>query len=155
MSARARATAAVVAAVLLCAAPATAPAQQVQRCESPEGKVTYSNTQCPDGTQAVRKIEPDPAPSAADQKAARERAQQHSRELDKLERQRQKDEEKAARDRATAESKQAKRDAECRQLETKVRLAREEFDNATLEQRQRADRKLRQAEDQAAACKKQ
>ncbi|HTT13451.1 MAG TPA: DUF4124 domain-containing protein [Burkholderiaceae bacterium] len=152
MSARSRAAAALAAAGLFCAAPV--PAQQVQRCESPDGKVTYSNTQCPEGTQAVRKIEPDTGPSAADQKAARDRAQQHSRELDKLEKQRQKDEEKAARERAAAESKQAKQDAECRKLEAKVRMAREEFDNATLEQRQRADRKLRQAEDQAAVCKK-
>src|SRR5215470_17935158 len=113
MSGRTRATAAVVvAAGLVCVAPAFS--QQVQRCESPEGKVTYSNATCPDGTQAVRKIEPDPDPTAADQKAARERAQQHSRELDKLERQRQKDEEKAARARAVADAKQEKRDVECR-----------------------------------------
>ena len=131
-----------------------ATAQQVQRCESPEGKVTYSNSTCPDGTQTVRKIEQDSGPSAADQKAARERAQQHSRELDKLERQRQKEEEKAARERASAEAKQAKHDADCRKLDARVRAAREEFENATLQQRQQADRKLRLAEDQAAACKK-
>ena len=153
MSGHARAAAAVVvAAGLVC--PPFAFSQQVQRCESPEGKVTYSNVPCPDGTQAVRKIESDPAPNAADQKAARERAQQHSRELDKLERQRQKEEEKAARERASAESKQAKHDAECRKLDAKVKVARDEFDNASLDQRQRADRKLRLAEDQAAACKK-
>jgi hypothetical protein len=153
MSGRTGATAAlVVAAGLLCVLPALA--QEVQRCETPEGKVTYSNVPCPEGTQSVRKIEPDSAPTAAEQKAARERAQQHSRELDKLERQRQKDEEKAARERATTESKQAKHDAECRKLDARVKVAREEFDNATLDQRQRADRKLRLAEDQAAACKK-
>jgi len=146
------AAAALLAADALSAGVATA--QQVQRCESPEGRVTYSNSTCPDGTQAVRKIEQDPGPSAADQKAARERAQQHSRELDKLERQRQKDEEKAARERASAEAKQAKHDAECRKLDAHVRAAREEFENATLQRRQQADHKLRLAEDQAAACKK-
>jgi hypothetical protein len=146
------ASAALLAAGALCSG--AAPAQQVQRCESPEGKVTYSNSTCPEGTQAVRKIEQDPAPTAADQKAARERAQQHSRELDKLERQRQKEEDKAARDRAAAEAKQTKRDAECRKLDANVRAAREEFENATLQRRQQADRKLRAAEDQAASCRK-
>src|SRR5437016_4761346 len=106
MIARRRALAVLVGAGLLCAS--TANAQSVQRCESAEGKVTYSNTSCPAGTEPVRKLEPDEGPSAADQKAARERAQQHSRELDKLERQRQKEEDNAARDRATAEVKQAK-----------------------------------------------
>jgi len=129
-------------------------AQQVQRCESPEGKVTYSNTSCPSGTEAVRKIEPDPMPSAEDQKAARDRAQQHSKELDKLERQRQRDTDKAAHDRAAAEARQSKRDAECRKLDARVRAAKDAFDNATLQQRQQADRKLRLAEEQAAACKK-
>lgn len=149
---RAGATAAIVAAALL--RMPVALAQEVQRCESPEGKVTYSNSTCPAGSQSVRKIESDPGPSAADQKAARDRAQQHSRELDKLEKQRQRDEEKAARDRAAAEAKQAKHDAECRKLDARAQTAREEFETATLQHRQEADRKLRHAEEQAAACKK-
>ena len=152
MMLRAGATAAIAAAVLFRVPLALA--QEVQRCESPEGKVTYSNSSCPPGTQSVRKIEPDAGPSAADQKAARDRAQQHSRELDKLDKQRQKEEEKAARDRAAAESKQAKRDAECRKLDARVQTAREEFETATLQRRQEADRRLRHAEEQAAACKK-
>ena len=149
---RAGAMASLAAACSFCASAVIA--QPVQRCESPEGKVTYSNSTCPDGTQAVRKIEPDPSPTAADQKAALERAQQHSRELDKLERQRQKAEDKAARERAAAEAKQSKKDADCRKLEARVRAAREEFESATLQRRQQADRKLRQAEEQAASCRK-
>jgi hypothetical protein len=149
---RLAALAAVFAGGAFCALPAFG--QTVQRCETPEGKVTYSNTTCPAGTETVRKIEGDPAPNAADQKAARERAQQHSRELDKLERQRQKEEEKAARERAAADAKQAKRDAECRKLEARVRAAREEFETATLARRQAMDRKLRLAEEQAAGCRK-
>ncbi len=132
----------------------TTSAQTVQRCESPEGKVTYSNTTCPPGTEAVRSIERDPGPTAEEQKAARERAQQRSRELDKLERQRQKEEEKAARTRAAAEAKQAKRDAECNKLDQRVRAARAELDAATLARRQALDRKVRIAEEQAAACRK-
>jgi hypothetical protein len=153
MTLRASAVAAFLAAGSLCAGAAMA--QSVQRCESPEGKVTYSNSPCPAGTESKRKIEPDAGPSPADQKAARERAQQHSRELDKLERQRQKDDDNAARERATAEARQRKQDAECRKLEARVRAAKDEFDNATLQRRQQADRKLRLAEQQAnAACKK-
>jgi len=152
MTARSGAIAAVIATSMLCAFQARA--QSVQRCESPEGKVTYSNTSCPTGSAPVRNIEPDPGPTPADQKAARERAQQHSRELDKLERQRQKEEDKATRDRTAAEAKQAKRETECRKLDARVRAAREEFESATLQRRQQADRKLRLAEEQAAACKK-
>src|SRR6185295_1017584 len=136
MTLRASALAALAAAVAFCAPSALA--QKVERCESPEGKVTYSNTTCPAGTQAIRNIEPDPGPTAADQKAARERAQQHSRELDKLERQRQKEEEKAARQRASADAKQAKRDAECSKLDARVNAARAEYETATLQQRQQA-----------------
>jgi hypothetical protein len=133
---------------------AAATAQPVQRCESPDGKVTYSNSTCPAGTEPVRKVESDPGPSAADQKAARERAQQRSRELDKLERQRQNEETKAARARAAAEAKEARHEAECRKLDARVRAARSEYESATLQRRQQADRKLRLAEEQAAGCKK-
>src|SRR4029434_1093505 len=34
--------------------PATA--ETVQRCESPDRKVTYSNTTCPEGTTSTRKV---------------------------------------------------------------------------------------------------
>lgn len=130
-------------------------AQSVQRCETPEGKVTYSNAaDCPPGTTAVKKIERDTAPTADDQKAAKLRAQQNSRELDKLERQRQREEDKAARDRAATEARLAKRDAECRKLDARVRAARADLEAATLAQRQALDKKLRAAESQAAACRK-
>jgi hypothetical protein len=135
-------------------APATF-AQTVQRCEAPDGKVTYSNTNCPAGTEPVRKVEADPGPTPAEQKAARERAQQRSRELDKLEKQRQNEEAKAARAQAAADARQAKVDSECRRQEARVRAARQELDSATLQRRQQADRKLRLAEaDAAAACRK-
>ena len=151
-----RAPAAALAGGALCAllACGAASAQTVQRCETPEGKVTYSNTTCPAGSEAVRTIESDPGPTAAEQKAARERAQQHSRELDKLERQRQKEEDKEARARAAAEAKQARRDAECKKLDARAKAAREEFETATLSKRQALDRKRRLAEEQAAACHK-
>jgi Domain of unknown function (DUF4124) len=152
MTARCGGSAVFVAAGLLCAG--AAGGQEVQRCESPTGKVTYSNTTCPTGTEAVRTVETEPPPSEADRKAAIERARQRSRELDRLEHQRQKEEEKAARDRAAADAKHSRRDAECRRLEARVREARLEFENATLQRRQLAGRKLQTAEEQAAACRK-
>lgn len=133
----------------------SAGAQSVQRCETPEGKVTYSNAaDCPAGTTPVKKIERDPGPTPEDQKAAKLRAQQHSRELDKLERQKQKEEDKAARERAAVEAKLARREAECRKYDARVRAARADLETATLAQRQALDRKLRTAENQAAACRK-
>jgi hypothetical protein len=142
----------VVAAACLAGAAA---AQTVQRCESADGKVTYSNTACPPGTQAVRKIEPEPPPPAVDQKAARERTQRYAREVERLESERKKEEQNAQRQRAAAEERARKKQAECRKLEARVEDAREAFEQATLAKRQEADRKLRRARDQyEAACKK-
>lgn len=52
-------------AVLVCAALLGAglarDAAAIVRCESADGKVTYSNSDCPPNTRLVRKIEPSPA----------------------------------------------------------------------------------------------
>lgn len=134
---------------------AAASAQTVQRCESPDGKVTYSNTACPPGTQAVRTIEREPQPPAVDQKAARERTQRYTRQVERLERERKIEEEKAARQRAAAEAKAQKLAAECRKLQSRVDAAKDAFERATLARRQEADRKLRRAQQQYdAACVK-
>jgi predicted ribosome quality control (RQC) complex YloA/Tae2 family protein len=129
--------------------------QTVQRCESPDGKVTYSNTACPPGTQAVRRIEAEPPPAAVDQKAARERTQRYAREVQRLEDERKRQEEKAARTQAAAEERTRRKAAECRKLEARVEDAREAFERATLAKRQEADRKLRRAREQyESACGK-
>jgi hypothetical protein len=46
--------------LLLVGTAATPQSQQVHRCEGKDGKVTYSNTQCPEGTKPVRKVNTDP-----------------------------------------------------------------------------------------------
>lgn len=127
---------------------ASVAAQPVQRCETPAGKVTYSNSACPPGTHPVRQLDPDPAPSAADQKAANERTQRHMREVERLERDRAKEEQKAEHARAAAEERERRHASECRSLDLRVRTAREEFDSATLQKRPQADRKLRVAQEQ-------
>ncbi|HXF45151.1 MAG TPA: DUF4124 domain-containing protein [Burkholderiaceae bacterium] len=150
---RRRAGALVVAAALL--AGAAGAQQTVQRCESPDGKVTYSNTACPPGTHPVRTIEPEPSPPAVDQKAARERTQRYAREVERLESERKKQEEKAQRERAAAQAKAHKKQVECRKLEARVEDARTAFESATLAKRQDADRRLRRAQAQYdAACGK-
>ena len=54
----------IVAAVLACLALITAgharEASQILRCEAADGRVTYSNDQCPPSTRAVRRIELSP-----------------------------------------------------------------------------------------------
>ena len=47
----------------------------IQRCEGADGRVSYSSTECPPGTRAVRSVSPASQPSAEAQKEARERAQ--------------------------------------------------------------------------------
>lgn len=130
-------------------------AQTVHRCEGADGKVTYSNTACPPGTQAVRNIEPAPPPPAIDQKAARERTQRYAREVERLESERRKQEEQAQRQRAAAQEKARRKQAECRRLQARVEDARAAFEKATLAKRQEADRRLRRAQAQYdAACGK-
>jgi len=122
-------------------------AQEVQRCEATDGKVTYSNSACPPGSRPVRTIDPDPPPSAADQKAARERTQRYLRQVENLERSREKEQQEAQRARLAAEEAERRRAVECRALESRVHAAREERDKATLQKRQQADRKLRLAQE--------
>ena len=57
-----------------------ASAQTVQRCESRDGKVTYSNTKCPEGTSAVRSVNTSPPVAVDEQKAAKERAKRDAAE---------------------------------------------------------------------------
>ena len=54
--------------------PATAAAQPIQRCEGAGGRVTYSNSECPDGTKPIKAVQAVPAPPPEAQRAAREKA---------------------------------------------------------------------------------
>jgi hypothetical protein len=47
----------------------------ISRCEGADGRISYSNAECPPGTRAVRPVPPAAQPSEQAQKDARERAQ--------------------------------------------------------------------------------
>lgn len=61
------------AAGLTLAAPVAA--QTIQRCESADGRISYSDTACPPGSQAVRALAAPERPSPAARKQARERVE--------------------------------------------------------------------------------
>ena len=62
------------AAAIVVALPALTASQPIQRCEGPGGRITYSNAECPEGTQPVKALQPAPAPSPEAQKAAQANA---------------------------------------------------------------------------------
>jgi hypothetical protein len=47
----------------------------ITRCEGADGRISYSNAECPPGTRAVRPVAPPAQPSPEAQQEARERAQ--------------------------------------------------------------------------------
>ncbi len=133
-------------AALTLAAAWPAAAQDVQRCESPEGKVSYANGPCPPGTTPVRTLPAPAAPSAADRKAAEQRAQQDVRAAAALERKLKAEEERLAREQEKAQAQAKKQEAHCRRLELRVRQAREELAEAKLNKQAEAQRRLKRAE---------
>jgi hypothetical protein len=63
-------------------------AQQIQRCEGPDGKITYSNAECPVGTTAAKAVQTAPPPSSEAQQAARVRAARDAQTADQIAQQR-------------------------------------------------------------------
>jgi len=135
-----------------------ASAQGVQRCESVDGKVTYSNTQCPEGTSAVRKVNTAPPVAIDDQKAAKDRAKRDAAEVksvDKAKAQEQSRAEREAADRKKAEAKQYERCERAQKDLERARSTRAALDQraATVEQMQKADKEIgRRESDAAKAC---
>ena len=127
-------------------------AQSIQRCEGPDGRVTYSNGNCPSGTRAVREVDTSPAVSPGDQKAARERAQREAKSLNELERARTAEEKAQQRllDKARA------KDEQCNKLRLRAELARDELDGEKLsDRRPPLQRKYERAQKEyAASCPK-
>jgi hypothetical protein len=134
-----------IAVLLTLATPAAA--QDVQRCQGADGKVSYANGACPHGTTAVRTLPPAGAPSAADQMAARQRAQQDLRSAAALDRARKADEERADRERQQAMAKAQKLQTQCRRLLTSLLHAQEDLAAARPQKRTEAQRRLARAED--------
>jgi len=137
---------------------ASALAQGVQRCESADGKVTYSNTQCPQGTSAVRKVNTSPPVAVDEQKAAKERAKRDAAEVKAADKAREQAQTRAERDAAETKKAQAKQRERCdraqRELE-RARISRGSLEQgaASVEQMQKADKELGRREDEAVkAC---
>lgn len=63
-------------------------AQQIQRCEGPGGRITYSNAECPAGTTAAKQLQAAPLPSVEAQQAARERAARDAQAAEQIVQQR-------------------------------------------------------------------
>lgn len=140
-------------------AAATASAQQVHRCEGKDGKVTYSNTQCPEGTAPVRRVNTDPPLRIEDQQAAKDRARKDAAEVKQSEKERaqqEANEQRAANEQKKNEAKEQKK-SEAKVQQTCDR-ARRELDKArskraelyaqatTVERMQKADREISRRE---------
>lgn len=140
-------------------APALVAAQGVQRCESGDGKVTYSNTRCPEGTTAARAVNTAPPISVDEQKAARERAKRDAADVKAAEKARAQEEAKAQRAAADQKKADAKKNERCelaqRDLERAraTRTALTDQRAATVAQMQKADGEISRREAEAArAC---
>ena len=147
-------------AVIVVSAACNAGAQtsNVQRCESKDGRVTYSNTQCPDGTVPVRKVNTEPPVSVDAQKAAQEQAKKDAtaaKQMEKERAQQESRERKQADERAKAEAKAKERcDRAHRDLE-RAKATRVQLDERamTVEKMQKADREIgRREADVAKEC---
>lgn len=148
---------------MLATAWTTAAAQTVQRCEAADGKVTYSNSPCPDGTKSVRQVNTTPPIAVEEQKAAKDRARRDAADAKDAEKVRDKEhaKEEAKPERTAAEQKkaQAKERERCDRAKGDLERARSARASllqqraATIEEMQKADREISKREAEAAkAC---
>jgi hypothetical protein len=100
--------------LLAFAIPGTLLAQPIQRCEGPSGKITYSNTECPTGTNPVKALQAAPAPSPEAQKAARDKVAIDAQAAQQLGQERQQQQALAA------TQQQSQRDADCAYLRGEI-----------------------------------
>lgn len=124
--------------------PAAVPAQSIQRCEAKDGRVTYSNTACPEGTVPVRKVNTEPPISVEDRKGAQERARKEGAAAKKLE---EEQAQQQARDRKQADER-AKADARAKERceNAQRELERSRASRGELNARPSAPEKIEKAE---------
>jgi hypothetical protein len=122
-------------------------AQEVQRCEAPDGRASYAQGPCPPGTRPVRTLPPAEAPSAADRKSARERGEQDVRNAAAIDRARKAEEERLAREQERAQAQARKQEQHCRRLLSRLSTAREELASASPTKRAEATRRVKRAEE--------
>ena len=125
------------------------------RCEA-NGQVSYADRPCPE-SRSGRELPDAPAPSAADQAAARERSLQERRHLATLEQERlaQQRIDREERQRASRVAAQHDRQTrECTKLAMKTKRARDDYDGATPRDLAKRLSALRRADDdQKALCR--
>jgi hypothetical protein len=126
-------------------------AQTTQRCEGPDGKVTYSNTVCPPGTSGVRTLEAAPPPATDDAKAARERARRDQQTVDDLARKQKAEDAQAAKARAAASKKAEQTERECRKLAARADTLAGQVERAPLNRRASAEQAAQKAREQVDA----
>lgn len=122
-------------------------AAQALRCESPEGKVTYAQENCPAGTAPVRAVGAAGQPTPEDQRAAASRARGEAKTLDQIERERKAEEARAARAQSTDRARSAAHARTCRRLALRVKQAKDDLAAASLSRAKDARRRLQKAQE--------
>jgi len=92
--------------------------QSIQRCEDPGGKITYSNSECPEGTKAVKSVVIPPSPTPDAQQAARSRAASDAARVQQLATDRQT--QAQAQEAQAQTQKQTQQDADCAYLRGEI-----------------------------------
>ena len=126
---------------------ACAAGAQIQRCEGPDGKVTYSNESCPPGTRAVKSVDTRPPVTEADAKAAKTRAQRDAVEAKAIEKQHEAEEKSRTRAREAARKKEEQLERECNKKRIAVNKAKDAYDFAPLSQRPVTEKNLARAQE--------
>jgi hypothetical protein len=93
-------------------------AQSIQRCESADRSITYSNTECPPGTKPVRSLAPAAEPSPEAREAAAARLKRETDQATVLENQRRQQQAQVERDDAV------KRTVDCNYLVAEINTTR-------------------------------
>jgi hypothetical protein len=120
---------------------------EIQRCEGPDGKVTYSNESCPPGTTAVKKVDTRPPVTEADARAAKTRAQREADEAKAIDKQREAEEKSRARARDAARKKEEQLERECNKKRIAVNKAKEAVESSTLNKRADLEKILARAQE--------
>lgn len=136
----------VVLAAVLALAHGAAGAQAV-RCESPDGKVTYAQNDCPAGTQPVRALGGSGKPTLDDQRAAKARARADAKALDRIERDAKAEDARVVKAQRTDRVRAEARARSCKRLALRVKQAKEDAGTVPLNRQSDAKRRLKKAEE--------
>lgn len=122
-------------------------AAQTLRCESPDGKVTYAQNDCPPGTQPVRAVPPPGKVTREDQRAAGERARSDAKAVARIESERKAEEIRAARAERADRFRAEARARTCKRLALRVKQAKDDAAAAPINRAADAKRKLKKAQE--------